>query len=216
MMVPCTLVSILPYALREEKPLHPGSFNIPAVGKGDLEVLVVRETTREFYVDYQRGFIQIPEDPEVVARSVVADHIRATIHSDTNTYPGLFYVVGDKTKEQVQKEHKAELARVTAIQNSWLEKLIKVADDNWQRYRRHNVISDQYRLAARWLGVKREWSDIVNPVEMGECQYCTTLISSKAIICPQCRMLQEGPLSKLTPQVQETIRGALLNVKDRV
>lgn len=209
MITPATLISILPYDLREEKPSSPGSFVIPAVEKGDVGVLVIENASAPYYVDHARGSIRMQGDPELVAKSVVDDHLRATIHVSLDAHPGLAYVPGAKTKEQVKKECVDLLKDLEKKQNKWFEKLVRVADDTWQRYRRHNVISDQHRLAAGRLGLKREWADILSPTETIECTYCRTLISSKAIVCAQCRMPQEAAIALLPEKAQSAVRSAL-------
>jgi len=206
MIVPATLVSILPCELRETKPGNPGSFVMPAVPKGEVEVLVLRSADAPYYVDYERGSIKMHGDPELVLKSVVEDYIRATIYVTVDAHPGLFYVLGDKTQADIKKDHRVELENANRKQNNWFEKLVKAADDTWQRVRRHNVISDQHRIAAHRLGLKREWADILAPSDTVECEYCTTLISGKAVVCPQCRMPQEAAMLRLPEVARNIIR----------
>jgi hypothetical protein len=201
---------MLPYGLYESKPQSiPPIFEMPPAAKGDLEVLVIQSTARPFYIDYERGVMTIPVDPEKVAESVVKDHIGATIHVTNGAKPALFYVKGALTKAEVKLKHKPEIELAINEQNKWFERLIKAADDSWQRARRHNLISDQHRLAARMLGVKREWSEVINPADQVECMYCTTLIAARALVCPICRMPQEAAINALPPAAREVISAAL-------
>jgi hypothetical protein len=210
-MKPCTVVSILPYELNESKPqLEPGVFIMPPVAKkGDVQVLSIEQAQRPFYVDYERGVVQIPYDPEIVARSVVEDHIRATIHISANCQPGLFYVHGIKDADLVKKENAKELKDAEVAQNAWFKRLVKAGDDVWQRYRRHNTISDQHRMACKELGLKREWAEDMKAENTVECQYCTTLISGRALICPICRLPQEEALKRMPQSVQDALLKAM-------
>lgn len=209
-MKPCTVVSIMRDQLNESKPqLEPGVFILPPAVRGDCQALSIEHAERPFYVDYERGVVQIPYDPEIVARSVVEDYIRATIHISEGCKPGLFYVHGVKTKDQVKKDHAKELAAAEIAQDNWFKRLVKAGDDVWQRYRRHNTISDQHRMACKELGLKREWAEELKAENTIECQYCTTLISGRALICPICRLPQEEALKKMPQSVQDALLKAM-------
>ena len=192
-----TVVSILPYDLNESKPLIPASFIIPKAKKGEIELLSIEHADREYYVDWQRGTIRIPESPEVVANSVVNDHIRASISTTSDARPGLFWIVGAYSrsdKQVVMQKFAKDLEEATACQIRWFQRLVKNADDMWQRWRQHRMISDINRIAASWLGVKREWADTPDPNLNIECKYCTSLISAKAKVCPICHLILDEEL----------------------
>lgn len=215
-MEPCTVVSIMPYTLDASKPISPASFFLKAAERGDCEVLVIDYASKKYYVDHQRGYITIPEDPEKVAEAVVNDYIRGTIHIGDGMRPGLFYVKGAKTKDQIKRDHKKELENAERMQNAWFARLVKAGDDVWQKNRRHNVISEQHRVAAKYLGVKREWAEELKAELTVECAYCTSLISQKALVCSICRMPQETAIAALPDTVRDTMRAALGQVKPQV
>lgn len=215
---PCTVVSILPYELNEIKPQlrygtgkesGAGVFLIPAVPKGECRTLTIEYAERPFYVDYQRGNIWLSEQPEVVANAVVEDHVRATVNVTEGARPGLFYVQGLKQPDEVKKNNATALARAVREQDAWFARLVKAADDVWQKYRRHNTISDQHRLASKYLGLKREWAEEMKAENTIQCAYCVSLISTKAILCPVCRMPQEDAIQALDPKVREIISKTL-------
>jgi len=209
-MGPCTVVSILPRALDENKPISRGSFQMPAVTRGDLAVLVIDfDYTRNFYVDHERGNIDLVVPPEEVARSIAEDYVRATIHTGEGARPGIFYVRGSFTKEEIRKLFPAELKKAIDDQDNWFKKLVKVGDDTWQRFRRHNMISDQHRDAARMLGLKREWADEMKPENTIQCVYCTSIISDAALVCPVCRLPQMLAINKLPKEARDVVAKTL-------
>lgn len=202
----CTIVSMLPYELNEVKPqIQPGAFLMPPAARGDFNILTIERAERPFYVDYQRGNIMIPEDPEVVAKSVVNDHIKATVNVTDGAHPGLFYINGLKTKDQIKKENSTELLACGKVQDAWFSRLVKAADDVWQRFRRHNTISDQHRFACKMLGLKREWAEELKAENTIQCMYCTSLISAKALVCPTCRLPQLDAINALDPKTRDII-----------
>jgi hypothetical protein len=209
-MGPCTVVSVLPYKLDENKPVSRGSFQMPAVARGDVAVLLVDlYYTRNFYVDHDRGNIDLVVPPEEVAASIANDHIRATIHTTEGARPGIFYVRGNFTSAEIRTKFPAELKKAMTEQDNWFKRLVKVADDTWQRYRRHNMISDQHRDAARSLGLKREWADEMKPENTVQCVYCTSIISQDALVCPVCRLPQAAAIARLPKEAQAVVAKTL-------
>lgn len=211
-MVPCTIVSLLPYPLNEDKPIDHGSFHMAPAAKDDFEILVIGdkiEFTRNFYVSFDRGNLKLPVDPEEVARAIVEDHLRATVQTGPDARPGLFYLPGILTKEEVKSKHKVILDKARKEQNNWYGKLVKAADDTWQRYRRHNMITDQHRYAANALGLKREWAEEMKAENTVQCVYCTSLISDSALVCPVCRLPQQGAINRLEPKARDVVMKTL-------
>lgn len=188
-----TVVSLLPYEINENKPqIIPANFHIDAVPAGEVRVIQIDVVDRTYYVDSDRGMIAFAENPEVVAKSIAEDHVRASILSDFgHAQPGLFYVIGLHDEADIKKNFVKDVEHYTKLQKKWYEKLVKRADDSWQRFRQHRLITDMHRRASQALGLKREWADEVSPADQIECPYCTTLISNRAIVCPQCR----GPVN---------------------
>lgn len=215
---PATVISMLPYDLHEDKPLYPASFFMPAAKKGDFELMAIQTAERPYYVDFDRGTLRIPESPEVVAASVVNDHIRASVSSSTDAHPGLMWVKGAyfrDQKKEVMTRFEKELRITTEAQIKWFQKLVKAADDAWQRFRQNRMISDNHIRAANYLGVKREWADTPDPSLTTECKYCTSLISTRARICPICRMPLDETLAKNFAMLPDAVKTALMGASGK-
>src|SRR5438132_14196669 len=77
-------------------------------------------------------------------------------------------------------------------QKNWFIKLIKLADDDWEKTRQHKFISDMQRYAAKAVGLERPW--IIKPMMLEDnkvikCLACQSPISPLAIVCPNCKFI---------------------------
>lgn len=195
----CTVVSSLPFRLREEKPgLFPiGLYCLPPVKeRGDIEVLVVNEGLYYRYIGEGKQVEQY-EKAVVIANSVVNDYANAQLgvdftHEDVadNARPALFWVYGAWSKDEVKANFKTEIEIALKQQNKWFGNLVKIADDDWARYHQHKMISDLQRYAAGALGARKEWlSPEIQANTMDMCPACKSMIPAGAIICQVCRTL---------------------------
>lgn len=199
--MPATVVSLYPQALNEPKPgLIPANYHIDASNGKDPEILVVgwdAENNRELEVT--RGIhVPLEEDPKKadfrvvvpareVAGSIVKDFINASILINEDAYPALFWLEGNKNVGDIILSHGEDLEKARIHQNLWFEVLLNDADDIWQRFRQHRSISDLHRMAAKHLGVEREWLKKVSSATNIPCKFCTVLVSSSAVVCPNCK-----------------------------
>src|SRR5207247_10935382 len=92
------------------------------------------------------------------------------------------------------EKHKTTVDFYLNKQINWFQKLVKAADDNWNRNKQRRMISDKYILAAQRLAVKREWMnlDLLNStslptIEMISCPFCSFQIPAKAPLCMNCK-----------------------------
>jgi hypothetical protein len=153
-----TVVSILPAKVNEEKPgLYPGTFQIPAAKDGDFNILHVGVSHYIVYLDSSRGSLRVPELGSKIARSIVEDFIKAQIGVEDGREPGLFWVEGHLTKEEILAKHKDLLEQAKEKQKNWFTALVMLGDDNWVRYGTHSAISGVQITAAKSLGHKAEW-----------------------------------------------------------
>lgn len=192
-----TVVSIVPFALSEYKPgLFPAKYEIPAAASmDDPEILVVRGCY--FFVDVpehpQRSF-KIETSSEKLAHSIVFDFLdsQLAIDRDTNAMPGIFYIPEEVPKSMIKQGFRKELAQAKENQTNWFLNLVKMADDDFQMARKHEVVSGVQRQAARALGLERDWLlDIqkINQIATKTCPVCTSQILEKSIVCPTCRAI---------------------------
>jgi hypothetical protein len=187
----CTVVSLLPYPLCEEKPgLVPGTFKIPYTEPGDFTLLTVERCTHAVYLDSNRPRLIVPDPSDLVARSIAYDHKTAMICYEAGVAePGIDWVWGEYTDKRVFKnEHQEKLAGLFSLQNAWFMRLLEMADDDWAKYRQHKFITNLQRTAARVLGqVEREWM-LQQRVEeaLSKCKFCFTQVHPQACICSSC------------------------------
>jgi len=190
----CTVVSLLPIALREEKPhMLPSTFIIQASSKGDFSILHVGEGIHWIpnpLVEEGKpnsSFRQITS-PGEMARSICEDYKYANISISENAEPGLFWVHGKLMKDEIRKHHSSELAIAEEKQKNWFRNLVALADADWNKNHNMLAVSDLQRKAAEYLGVNKEWVKL-NPQETVNCPFCTIPIPTFAIICPNCKQV---------------------------
>lgn len=185
-----TIVSLMPIPFAREMIGHnPAYYAIPEAEQGDFNILVAGDGTSWLYVMDGKSVIRKHLAIDEVSE-LVDTFIEATPYVDENSRPGIFYVEGKWTKDEIREKFAEKLAEAEDAQNSWFTKLVEKADDSWNKYHQHRDISDPQRIAATRLGLKREWNI---RVEKGknfmECPACKTMIRSDVSVCPQCRVI---------------------------
>lgn len=191
-----TIVSVFPQEVNEFKPFTDGHFKIPAATKGDIEVIVVKTNSFSVYIDEHRGALKIPIEADEVARSVVEDYVSTHLGYGPEACPGLFWVPGSFTKEQVKAQFKDKIAQAERLQNNWFGELVKIADDSWGVYHKHNAISDLMRVAADRLGLQREWMIKVAGDNVITCPACGKDNLKGTAICMNCRCVLDESKAK--------------------
>lgn len=212
-MSSCTIVSVIPWNLNEEKPgQFPPTYVIAgARKKGEIGITHVNDG---YYVElipnideYKQR--EIPILASNITRGIVEDFIRAQLATTFDTFdtelgkaqalPGIFGVENDYDVAGIRKSFPGKLLQAELNQTVWFGRLVTIADDDWARYHRHNVISDIQRVACKWLGLEREWN--FNPLEKKEntlCKGCMSAVHPNAVICAVCKtVLDEARYAKL-------------------
>lgn len=188
----CTVVSIVPFPIDEKKPgLYPGHFRIPAAKADDFELLVVERSVHHVYVDHDRGSLTVPVPSDEVARSICQDYTRGQLlYVMGESEPGLFFVPGEYTsKKAILEVIKEKLAAAREMQRNWFVKLVKLGDDEWNKYHNHKMISDLQRYAAKTLGLQREWNVEGQAEATSFCPACKMVMPTGALICGSCRTI---------------------------
>lgn len=187
-MSKATVVSICPFPIREEKPgLVPGIFTIGAAKEGDLEVLVVGDSTHTIRIPVQGTRITSTEPAETIAAAIVNDRLTGQLLFKPDCKPGLFWVPGEHTKESIAKNHALLLQDAIRYQRNWFTALVKLADDDWAQYHQHKFISDIQRHAGKVLGVERDWLTQEIAAGQSKCPACYTNVDPRATICFNCK-----------------------------
>jgi len=195
-----TVVSIYPLLIKEEKPgVYPGRFTIEP-SNGEPSLLVVGQSVHHVDVGEGRPQIEIATPSHEMAKSIVDDFINAQIAISEGAQPGVAWLRGAITLSELKTKHVSLLLQLKTTQKAWYLSLVKMADDDWQRYHKHSVISDIERLAARDLGyTERPWLIVTEQLPSSSCSACGTPISTAVIVCPSCRcILKPDEYKKLT------------------
>lgn len=184
----CTVVSIMPFALKEHKPqIYPGYFQIPASKDGSIQCLPVGDSIHWMESPF-KGMppIKITETSKVMARSIINDYVEAQLAIDSNAFPGIFWVEGHYGSGGIKQDHKAKLEAVRDAQNNWFVNLVRIADDDWQKSHQHQAISDKQRFAAKALGLDREWLSVTSDFIPVKCPACKEMVHPEAIVHAAC------------------------------
>lgn len=199
-----TVVSVLPFFLNEPKyGLIPDLYQIKKAKKGDVSLLHVKDGYHFQLIplaDIRTPPLKIPDLGEVIAESIVKDYTNACMGVDYNQLdngavpvPGLFWVEGtyvdeddkknDELKRTLKFKYQKEINQAILNTTAWFERLIKIADDDWAKYRQYRFITDYQREACNWLGLQREWNFSVFEANNSLCWACKKVVNPTALIC---------------------------------
>jgi hypothetical protein len=189
----CTVVSIVPFEINENKPgLIPPRFHLDASKDGIPETLNVTTCYHHVYLDDTRGSLRVPNPADLVANSIVLDFVTSQLAIDEDCQPGLFWVPGRVENEQLLSVYKTLLKEMNFKQNNWFHAICRMADNDWNRYHQHNVISDFQRKAAHLLNWRPEdhpWMNNRSMENASSCPACGTLNQANNVICSGCRFV---------------------------
>lgn len=192
-MATATLVSLVPREIREFKPgLVEPHVIIPAAPMNDFVTRHIHDNAYPLYLDAERGSRLIPEPVGMFAEAIVRDFVIAQIEIEleTNSIPGLFWVYNSIGREAIKKDHAALLAQNLANQTRWFQRLVRRADDDWNRFHMHSSIADIQRIAARSLNLEREWMYVTAEVGNERCPACSSILTvPPPVVCPTCQCI---------------------------
>lgn len=204
----CTVISLIPLPLHEEKPhLLPSVYDIPAAPDGGMSLLHVGEAI--FYIPNpvieegkpNSSFKQIVP-PYEIARSICEDYNVAHIALGENAQPGLFWLEGRLSERDVKTAHAIKLAETIDKQKNWFHNLVAMAETDWQKNKNLLAVSDLQRAAARILNVKADWIEM-RSMEWMSCPYCKTQIDPESIKCANCKeIVNSDAYNKLRADIE--------------
>lgn len=188
-----TIVSIYPKPLNEYKEtLFPGKFHIPA-GRYDTPSATVIGTSSWWRdIDIEQPLLEIPVSAVSVAQSIVVDYCNGFLGCNmADLMPGLFFIPGEFTVEQVKKNYSIKLTEAKFKQDAWFAVLVRLANSLWARSNGNPlVIWDEMRMAARELGKEDvPWLKMDVQMEMTKCFACGSLRNPAYPICPTCKTI---------------------------
>jgi hypothetical protein len=192
MSLNCTVVSLVPTRIVEEKPgLFPPRFIIPESDGMNPQILLVGPATHFVYLDEARGMLQIRDASDVVAKAIVNDFCTAQLAISDDVGPALWWIDEELNSSQVLIKQKDIILEKKQRQRRWFVNLAKMADDDWARYHQHNVISDFQRKIGHLLDLNPDDHEWMTPLALQQgktraCPYCGTSIVMGAVICGTC------------------------------
>jgi hypothetical protein len=213
----CTVCNYTPFKYAELKPGQvPDMYIIPSAQGNNDElpgILHVKNTHANLYMPLQEYTYRVPIPGDDLADDLVKSLISAKLCYEMNVAePGIFWLEGHHSAYVVNKDFKSKVDDALQKQHVWLERLVKLGDDDWQKYRQHKFITEVQRWAAKKLGFKKEWAAIAPnaPVETTNCPYCGTLTFKGIAVCPNCKQVIDPVLYK---QIQVNMENQLTAVK---
>ena len=190
-----TVFSILPKDIRETKPtLEPGTFEIAAGSPENPTRLVVGSSSWWREIDPEQPLLEIPVSSVQIAESIVRDYSNGIIMCDMGEVrPGLFFLAGDVTINELKTKHKELLQQAINRQENWFRALIKLADSFWARTNGNPLsISDDCRLAAKMMKVEdRPWllDFKLESVKLERCPACGEIRDTNFPMCKHCKTI---------------------------
>jgi hypothetical protein len=187
-----TIVSLCPFPIDEFKPgIIPSNFHIDPAKEGDIEILNIgTNVTSRMRVPVMGNVIDMTVPAMTLARAIVEDRNTGQLYYSPEAKPGLFFVEGTYSKEEVKKHFQKEIDEANMYQKNWFLQLVKLADDDWQKSHQHRYISDTQRYAARALGLTKDWNLTITEVADKRCVACFSQMHQQASICPICKTNQ--------------------------
>lgn len=190
-MSQATIVSGAPFTVLETHPqCVPYEIRVPAAKflEGGIETLVLNDGHHALYIDWKRGFIDVPDDAIGLAERTVRDVLQAQFLFDPTAHPAIFFIPEALTPAQVKQNYKNVVDEMLARQRKWFETLVRRADVSYNKNQNLAEISDLHRSAALFLGLEREWCDR-SPGSMIQCPACFTLVRKAAAVCYACKAI---------------------------
>ena len=188
-----TVVSIFPRLVHEDKvTLTPGIFDIPSGTYDKPAILIVGPSSWWKEMEEDQPLLEVTCSSIQIADSIVKDYSNGLLGCDTSdTGPGLFFIPGEFSVEQIKKDHKVRLDLAQTKQRNWYANLVKLADSMWARTNGNPLsIDDLMRLAAQELGMKdKPWLKDFTTIELTPCPSCGTLRNSSFPVCAICRTI---------------------------
>lgn len=189
-----TIVSIYNYQIVEKKvSVIPGRFVIPAGTVEKPAVCVVGAAVWNKEIpDHERiaQVIQVPIFSASLAKSIVNNYCQAVLGAAANARPGLFWVSGVKTSEDVLKLHKKELDKAKEMQHQWYLNLVQMADIDWARTNGNpRAVPGSAKVAAEQLKLDKPWMKDFNTIKMGDCPACGSKRATQYPVCANCKTI---------------------------
>ncbi len=188
-----TVVSLYPKTIHEfKRTIQPGEFFIEPGSVDKPSTLVVGPSSWWREIDDEQPLIEIPVSSVQIAKSVVDDYCNGLLACNMDdTMPGLFFVPGEFTSEQIKKDFNQAIKVYEQKQKNWYNVLVRMADSLWARSGGNpGVVGDDMRMAAIQLNLRdKEWMSEVKHAELSRCVACGSMVNSEFPVCPTCKAI---------------------------
>lgn len=195
-----TVVSIYNKYINERKyTIQPGQFEIQPGSYDKPAILVVTSSSYWREIDENQPLLEISQSSIQIADSIVKDYCNGILGCDmADNMPGLFYLPGEFTVEQIKTQHRDKLDDAKRKQDNWFKFLVKMADSLWARTGGNALaISDDMRMAAQELNlVNKEWVKDVQSFDLVRCKACGHLKNPVYPVCPNCKAIDDVAKAK--------------------
>lgn len=208
MSLESTVISLVPFEIREHKPglyppryiIDPSNYVTELDEKKKLPKVLNISTAYHFvYLDETRGHVRVPNPSDVVAKSVVEDYINSQISIDEDARPALFWIPEKVSAEEAKEKLKTDIAKSLVKQKKWFINVCMLADNDWAKYHQHNVISGFQRKCAEiigWSAQEHEWMSPHTTMDAKACPACGVTAPKGVIICPNCKLVLDKERAK--------------------
>lgn len=189
-MSKATVVSVFPFEINQEKPgVYPTYYHLDKATDGEPQIIIVEDGFSFIFDGVTGRGIRVTQLSDVIARSIAEDFKRSFIETDNDAYPGVFWLEGPHTLGEVQTIFEKELKAAYDAQEAWFRKIVRLGDDDFQRYGQHRAVSDLQRYAADYLKLDRPWVRKIEQQKQVNCPACQSVIPEAALVCFACRVI---------------------------
>lgn len=193
-----TIVSIYPKELNEIKEtISPGRFIIPAGSYEKPSISIIGPSSWWREIDEKQPLLEITNSSIQVAESIVKDYCKGLLaFNAADSMPGIFWVPGEFTMSAVKDKYSSLLNKAQTHQKNWYANLVRMADSLWSASNGNPlVISQDMRMAARELGLSKDWTKDFALIQRVPCVACGSPRNSDFPVCPSCHAVVDKELA---------------------
>jgi hypothetical protein len=194
----CTIVSVFPKDIYDSKPMvFPGVFAMKAAKENDFNTLIVGPSSWWKEMEEGQPPLEIIHSSIQMAESFIKDYCAQIGVEYGSKMPGLFFVPGAVSKDEILKKYSNKLDEYRDKQKEFFHNLVKLADIMFARTNGNPItISDDARLAANYLGMKdKPWLLDYQTMEKSPCKFCGEFINPKYPVCKHCHCVIDVELA---------------------
>lgn len=188
-----TVVSIFPKAIDETNhTISPGRFKLAPGTYENPSLLIIGPSSWWKFIDDQQPILEIPCGSHQIANSLVRDYCNGLVGCNmTNSMPGIFWLPGELSAEDVKTKHPDALRKAKEKQDMFWKALVKLADSFWARTNGNPLsINDEMRMAAREMNLTgKDWMKDFTMMQMVNCKACGSPVKPGYPVCSNCHAI---------------------------